>query len=94
MCLECTNGLIKHSSSRFAGEIILSCPLCREVFHSSEINYVKLGVEGRDSKEETSLVSYDHASKIIAVTQTLLSIRRTEPTAKALVFSSVRETIH
>ena len=68
----------------------LSCPLCREFCHSSDINYVKLGLgEGEEEEEEEVEVLGTHSSKILALTQTLLRIRRQDPGAKALVFSSV-----
>ena len=66
----------------------LSCPLCREPCRSSDINYVKLGLEGAWEEEEEEVVG-THSSKILAVAQTLLRIRRQDPGAKALVFSSV-----
>lgn len=90
LCVECTSALIQSKSSHYFGPPRISCPLCRETCVSTDINYVNLGVEP-DSQDgmEVEPVSGNHASKIVAVVQTLLRIRRQDPRAKALVFSSV-----
>ncbi len=74
------------------------CPLCRENSSVDDVNYVKLGAEPGSEREEegeedrcqAELLSGKYASKIFAVVQALYQIQRRDPTAKALVFSSVR----
>ncbi len=100
LCLECTNTLIKRRRgySVVVGVTKLSCPLCRDPCLSSEINFVKLGLDHDDKSseeegEEVVTVKGDHASKILAIVETLLRIQRNDPGAKSLVFSSVSRSL-
>lgn len=96
LCSGCTDTLIKSKRPHFFGPPCIACPLCREVCASTEVNYVRLGVEhdsDDDRMEEAEPVLGAHASKIVSITQTLLRIQRREPGAKAIIFSSVSSSV-
>ncbi len=90
LCVECMGTLVGQHRGHSPQ---IPCPMCREKCGPEDINYAKLGAEpdsrGEAEECEPIPVNGKYASKITAVVQTLLSIQKTEPTAKALVFSSV-----
>lgn len=69
----------------------LKCAICRDTTALFEIAYVDAQA---DASENPSLVSVQvkgsHSTKVQAVVQQLLLIKKDDPSAKCLVFSTVK----
>lgn len=68
----------------------LRCAICRELTALSEIAYVDAQAEVLEDKESTVVqVKGSHSTKVQAVVERLLLIKKQDPDAKCLVFSTV-----
>lgn len=68
----------------------LRCAICRELTALSEIAYVDAQAEVIEDKESTVVqVKGSHSTKVQAVVERLLLIKKQDPDAKCLVFSTV-----
>ena len=67
----------------------LRCAICRESTALSEIAYVDAQAEEPEGNAESIKIKGSHSTKVQAVVQRLLMIKKEDPEAKCLVFSSV-----
>ncbi|XP_045026418.1 LOW QUALITY PROTEIN: E3 ubiquitin-protein ligase SHPRH [Daphnia magna] len=86
-CMDCIELLISQSHSKLTRK--LKCAICRDTTALFEIAYVDAQA---DASENPSLVSVQvkgsHSTKVQAVVQQLLLIKKDDPSAKCLVFST------
>lgn len=72
----------------------LRCAICREVTALSEIAYVDAQAEvTEDGESKVVQVKGSHSTKVQAVVERLLLIKKEDPDAKCLVFSTVIDKI-
>ena len=71
----------------------MKCPQCRHKTRQADVAYVTTR-KSRDANKtlDDIDVSGDHSTKIQGVVACLLQIRRDDPSAKSLVFSTVRRS--
>ena len=67
----------------------LRCAICRESTALSEIAYVDAQAEEPEGNVESIKIKGSHSTTVQAVVQRLLMIKKEDPEAKCLVFSSV-----
>lgn len=67
----------------------LRCAICRELTALSEIAYVDAQSEDSENGESKVQVKGSHSTKVQAVVERLLLIKKQDPDAKCLVFSTV-----
>ena len=72
----------------------MKCPQCRHKTRHADVAYV-MTRKSRDANRtlDDIDVSGDHSTKIQGVVACLLQIRRDDPSAKSLVFSTVRRSL-
>lgn len=66
----------------------LKCAICRDTTALSEIAYVDAQAEA-GPESASSQVKGSHSTKVQAIVQQLLTIQKSDPGAKCLVFSTV-----
>ncbi len=71
----------------------LRCAICRETTALSEIAYVDAQAEEPEGGGESVQVKGSHSTKVQAVVQRLLMIKKEDPQAKCLVFSTVIDLV-
>ncbi|EHB10030.1 E3 ubiquitin-protein ligase SHPRH [Heterocephalus glaber] len=89
-CNECIAIIIEQYSVG-SHRSSIKCAICRQTTSHKEISYVF--TSERASQEEDIPVQGSHSTKVEAVVRTLMRIQRTDPGAKALVFSTWQDVL-
>ncbi|XP_062583569.1 E3 ubiquitin-protein ligase SHPRH-like [Saccostrea cucullata] len=85
-CLDCIRVLCEQYS--FGGRNrLVKCAVCREKTYHSDISYVST-VKSDEDKDVETRVQGSHSTKIIGIIRCLKQIKREDPGAKVLLFSS------
>ncbi|KAH3735745.1 E3 ubiquitin-protein ligase SHPRH-like [Dreissena polymorpha] len=84
-CMDCMR-ILQERAGFGRQNFTVKCAICRQSSHQSEISYV---VTSRGYGDEEDIkVRGSHSTKVEAVVRCLLRIRKLDPTAKSLVFST------
>ncbi|XP_010624938.1 E3 ubiquitin-protein ligase SHPRH isoform X2 [Fukomys damarensis] len=89
-CNECIAIIIEQYSVG-SHRSSIKCAICRQNTSHKEISYVFTSEQA--SQEEDIPVKGSHSTKVEAVVRTLMRIQRTDPGAKALVFSTWQDVL-
>ncbi|XP_061176865.1 E3 ubiquitin-protein ligase SHPRH-like [Saccostrea echinata] len=85
-CLDCIRVLCEQYS--FGGRNrLVKCAVCREKTYHSDISYVST-VKSDEDKDVETRVQGSHSTKIVGIIRCLKQIKREDPGAKVLLFSS------
>lgn len=84
-CYDCMLRLLKHSSR----DASIICPICRTKILTRNITFVHGGASKNSHTEE---IRGNYSVKIIAVTLKVINLRKQDPNAKILIFSTVSES--
>jgi E3 ubiquitin-protein ligase SHPRH len=89
LCVDCTLAIMRNA------KLTIKCPTCRTRVNLSELSYI---MDKKDQKEEEVEedipVKGSYGTKIEAIVKTLIKISRKDPTAKSLIFSQVKRSVH
>lgn len=91
VCVKCLEILISQYARQKATGLCISCALCRELCPLSAILYVNSSVT--EEEENAIEPNGSWSTKIEEVVRCLLSIIRTDPSAKSLIFSTWNDVL-
>ncbi|XP_052811504.1 E3 ubiquitin-protein ligase SHPRH-like isoform X2 [Mya arenaria] len=83
-CMDCMR-ILQERASFGRQNFCVKCAICRQSTHQTEISYV---VTSQKYEHDELKVKGSHSTKVEAVVKCLLKIRKEDPTAKSLVFST------
>lgn len=81
-CCLCMITLIKHSNGTE-----INCPICRNAVRINNVTYVYGGGHSTGNAGE---ICGNYSVKVVSITLKVLSLKKTDPGTKILIFSTVR----
>ncbi|OWF36325.1 E3 ubiquitin-protein ligase SHPRH [Mizuhopecten yessoensis] len=91
-CIECIRVMVVQYSFGSQNKR-LKCAVCRQLNFISDISYVSTKVTPVDNGTESIRVMGSYSIKIESVVRCMLGIKKTDPTAKVLVFSTWKSVL-
>ncbi|KAJ8314477.1 hypothetical protein KUTeg_006627 [Tegillarca granosa] len=92
-CLDCIRVMVEQYS--FGGHNpVVKCAVCRQRTHRSDISFVSTKKSVDPDNGDDIRVKGSHSTKVEGIVRCLLKIKRDDPKAKALVFSSWTDVLN